>query len=622
MRIIKIFLILLVAIVFLSLIGISIFLKTFNIDAYKPQFEAALSGQIGKSVKISDIDLEIKFSGIHLVVKKVSLGNDQDQKDKKFAEVERISAKIDFIGYLRNKELILREVEIESPRLLVVRQKDGTLNIPGNQSIEQAAPVSRERKEDQVKDGSDHVPDLSIDSIHIKDGFINYIDHSGEPVYNIEISPVDLRIEGFTTSSRPFSFNMQTGLFSERAILFFDGNASFDATKGRFTLSDTRLNFSLSKVQRESLIRSFPQLMSAGLDRLSGDFILNVKKMIVEPDKTFILNGDGSLRDALISLSSLNDPIRNIDIEYSFDGTDLIIKELVLEIGAGKIYGKGTINEYLSSSESVFSIQVENVPINSLLSPEMEEIAEGAVKGHIQGRFNGLETSIVLPTMKAEGVLEAESIKLKDVNLIKVIFEKIAMIPNIGERVIQNLPEATRNRLEIKETEFKQIQAPFSIEQGQVNVNRLKVMNPDFEFSALINYDLSGAKIKISPELKLSPELSKNLISGTEELRLLVENNDEKINVPLTEYAGHVNDLRIYPDIEKMTKQVFINKGKQELRKAIFNWLEIEDEGPSPIDTENSDNSSEPSSGLNKSEEKQPLEKIIFDEVLNTIFGE
>jgi hypothetical protein len=95
------------------------------------------------------------------------------------------------------------------------------------------------------------------------------------------------------------------------------------------------------------------------------------------------------------------------------------------------------------------------------------------------------------------------------------------------------------------------------------------------------------------------------------------------MHIPFKSYRGPATKLMMLPDIENLSKLAVQNKGKQELRKAIFKALDLEEinESPSsqPPPGAQPAPSTDASSSENSSDDLRP-EEVLIESVLEAIF--
>ena len=118
--------------------------------------------------------------------------------------------------------------------------------------------------------------------------------------------------------------------------------------------------------------------------------------------------------------------------------------------------------------------------------------------------------------------------------------------------------------------------------------------------------------ISLNISLFIEQELAKSMVSSVPELGYLLE-NDQRIHIPLREYTGKIDKIKLFPDPEYLGKRVLVNKGKEE----IFNLLDSalkHGKDQSPESPNSNNQSSDP-----QATQDSPEKKVIGD-ILDGIF--
>jgi len=118
-------------------------------------------------------------------------------------------------------------------------------------------------------------------------------------------------------------------------------------------------------------------------------------------------------------------------------------------------------------------------------------------------------------------------------------------------------------------------------------------------------------ELSLAAEFYIPEELSSAMSSSVQELTYLLDANG-RIFIPLQSYTGDIKDFVIYPDVEYLTKQIIGNKGKDELKKALFKALDIET-------TSNTENTQDGQNNQIEENDNSP-EKVLIEDVLDAIF--
>ena len=145
----------LIGLLVLAAIALFIFL---DINAYKPRFEAAVSGVLGMEVKVGG-RLGIGFFPNFLVtLEDVHIRN----RGTEVATAKEARIGVDFLPLLQ-KEVRIEKIELEHPRISIEKARDGAFNFEKSGATQGA------------------LPDLNLAKVSFSDGTLRYVDkQSGE----------------------------------------------------------------------------------------------------------------------------------------------------------------------------------------------------------------------------------------------------------------------------------------------------------------------------------------------------------------------------------------------------------------------------------------------------------
>lgn len=215
-KFLKIFLILLVLLV----IGIGIFLWTFDLNAYRGYIENKISVALGRTVKVGSLDMKLSLIPTIQVRDIQVLGDKSVFADKPLAEVD-------------SGEITLSLLPLLSRRLEVQNVAFNTLNvnvISKNGRKNWQSEISKEKDIQSAKEEFD----VRLDSLSVSNVNISYQDDNGEKIYvgrnfslkqmkvfslNAEINAIPFKVSGTIDSLWDFIMEKPDYLFN----IEFDG---------------------------------------------------------------------------------------------------------------------------------------------------------------------------------------------------------------------------------------------------------------------------------------------------------------------------------------------------------------------------------------------------------------
>ncbi len=202
------------ALIVLLVAGAAVYIVlTFRPDDYRPAIEEAISRKIGRKVTMGKLSLSFA-GGVGVEVVDFHVVGDRRNPDESPVKFRRGRLIVALLPLFK-KEVIIKKVVLDSPRIYVRKYSDGTLSV--DDVFESLRGEKREKS-----GGRRGVPPITvrIESVQVKDGGITYVSEGvgGKPSV-INIYPFNLRISrlGFDRDSdvsisikgtRPFSFSV------------------------------------------------------------------------------------------------------------------------------------------------------------------------------------------------------------------------------------------------------------------------------------------------------------------------------------------------------------------------------------------------------------------------------
>ncbi len=617
MKAVKIILVVFFILIFVLGTVLFVFLKTFEINQYRSYIERQMTSALGRAVQIQGLQLGMRADkGVTLNVQGLSIADDPAFSSDFFLAVDRISLDIDILAFLTQKKIRISQIEIRNPRLRLIRTAEGKINLPesflpSDKSLAPAASLkdnllrrifgfslvsaayaaqgkteSSALREESVRSVS---RGLFIHAIRIEGGTLIFTDQTHDPPLNISLEGIDLRMEDLSLN-RPFPFQFACSLWAEQANIHGHGHALLDQSNNQISLQGIRVETDLSHLQ----IRKTPfhDLLRENL-RLEGTpggkLQVTVSQMKAGPAGLLDLSAEGQLTDGRVKLEMLGKAFEDIQISFRMTESDLDIQTLSVLYGQGKVAGQGRLNDYLRERNLSYDIRVEDISLAELipssLMPVLDETAgplkfEGKLFGDFggEGRLEGNDAASLITSLKGEGALKVREGKLRNINLLKFILDKISFIPHLVNLIESGLPEEYKDKLRKGETSIDRVELSVKMQDGTLFVPEAALSADGFLIAANGQLDFDQ-NLTLEADFYIPQDLSAAMVMAVDALAYLL-NEDNQIHIPLTPYQGMLRDLRIYPDVEDVGRQMIGGKGREELRKVIFRALDIEEESP------------------------------------------
>ncbi len=318
MKILKIALISIGALIVVLLIAAVIFIKTFDVNRYKPQITQEASKALARKVDFQKINLGISlFQGISLKVSGLTIADDPSFGKEDFLKVKDIFVGVDVLGYLLRRKISITGVLINSPQVIIIRQQDGSINVT---TISKPAEAGKEIVKSAPATAAMAVPAILVSSIKSVLGQVIYIDNSFSPPLRLEAADLELLVSRVSLTES-FPFVVEAAVLSAKKNIHIEGKARFDLKTNEVTVTDLQGATELANIILEQIPVVFPMAKGAVLPQtMKGDLNLTVDKLIAGPAGLGTLAADGVLNNGVLRFKELAVPIQNIGAKVKITG--------------------------------------------------------------------------------------------------------------------------------------------------------------------------------------------------------------------------------------------------------------------------------------------------------------
>jgi len=608
MKILKILLISIAVLILILMVAAAIFIKTFDINRFKPQIISQARSALNREVDFEKVSFNISLSrGIGLEISNLVISENPTFGKGNLLTVKNISLGLDVPGYLLQKKISIPNILIDSPRVTIIRQKDGSLNVlslvksgeKGKKSTGSAAPASAPAA----------LPMVLVSSLKVNNGTLIYLDHSFEPALELEVSDLNLSVSAFSLT-RPFSFMVEGAVLSSQKNIRLEGKAEVNLKTNEFTISDFKATSDLSRIILEKIPASLPMIKGTVLPvSLKGKASLMLKEITIGQKVPVGLTADFSLTDAALKFRQITSPITDIRMNVKITKTKILLDKTSATIGQGAIKCSGAIEDYLSRQNFNATADVENLKIQDLIAQDKSSVkAEGVVLSRITLKGQGFSSQALSSNLSGEGKISISKAKLKDINVLHTVLDKISVIPGLAEKFEANLPEHYQQKLIQKDTVFSDIELPITVENGRLLIKDTVVATDEFLFKGRTEVGFDSV-FSLEGSFLIPPELSSSMVATIPEMQYLL-NQDQQIFIPL-KVSGKSGQIQFMVDAEYIAKKLLANQAKTQLWKVLDKAI-----GGKKPDTESS---ADPNAPQPPSDKKSATEELV-DSVLDAVF--
>lgn len=607
----------------LAAAALFIILKKFDINVYKPKIIKQLSESIGRDVELGRLSLDISLQkGIALGVQGFSIANDDVYQDLgKLVKADYILLDVDAMPFIQERKILVKKVEVRKPEINLIIDKNGQPSIPkpavdAEKNSDPAQNQDVPEAEDSSSKESFDLSKLEIKSIELMDGSFNlYQQQLHAP--NFSVKDFDLHIHDFSLSEF-FNYDLACSVFSANQNVEIKGQARVEPS-GQVSLQLFVLNVNLAKMSIAELEKNIPDIKQAGLqERLAGELQITVETLAVNQGILEKLKANGELKDGWIKLKDVNFPIENIDMRFSADEKNVHVQEILVYAGSGKINATGEVLGYLKDQTFSANVFMEDLALQEFLKEEdLGFRLEGKLIGKMDVKGRGFAKQDLTDNLQAVGDWQVVDGKVIDVNLLKIVLEKMSVFPNLVEQIETNLPLKYKERLKAKDTLINEATLQVNIQKGVLTANPVKFEAEGFRVTAQGSVDNQN-NLTADADFYIVRDLTQSMLTAVSDLSYLVDENG-LIHIPLTTYRGPMNKFIMYPDLGDLGEQILRNKGKDELRKVIFKALDIEEGTSGPAQNPQSPQTTTPAPNESAPQEASPEEELI-NKALEAIF--
>ncbi|HLD70049.1 MAG TPA: AsmA family protein, partial [Candidatus Omnitrophota bacterium] len=556
MKILKIIFISLFILLLIAGTALFIFIKTFDVQRFKPQIIEAMNQALGRQADFKDIRLQLSLpQGLGLGLKQFTIKDDPFFSTGELLKIENISIGIDVLDYFSKKQITISRIQIEAPQLTIIRSKEGEINVStlGKQPSRQSAtnsslsfpnasvgnpdtattrPPTKTFGGDNSTQSALNLPEIIIHTIDVHNANITYIDKSFDPSMTVDISKLDIKISGFSLKD-PFSFNAEGSLFSA------DKNFRVDGT-GVLNLENQGIQFKNINISSDLSLLSFAKLQSSvstlkGVEmpqQLSGKLNLKINHLELGAKGLGPLLAQGELNQGNLKFKQLALPLEIIEGKFQVTESKINLSEFSTKLGRGSVSVTGKLEDYLGKQNFSADMKLDSIDLSEILEQKDQPVkVAGVVQGNFQMKGQGFTAEELRQFLSGSGNLEVKNGRLKDINILKMVLNNISMLPGLADKIEENLPQNYKDKLTQKDTILNKAVLTTSLQNGVIVIQPAEIEADGFLFSAQgkagfdQSYSLDGSFFIFS-------DLSATMVSGVEELEYFLD-DQKRIYIPL-----------------------------------------------------------------------------------------
>lgn len=594
MRVLKIVLISFLVVCVLLVVGVVVAINVVDINQFKPQIIEQAGKALARQVDFQDAHLGIGLNGIGVKINGLTIAEDPAFGSGRFLTVKGISVGVDVIGYLLTRRISITAIAIDAPSVTIIRAKDGAINA---QTIAKpAAPSAAAGASVQPAASSPAavaaLPALLISSLRGQNGTVRYIDRTFDPPINLDVKNVEFTVNRLSLTD-PFPFVVQAAVFSAPQNIKVEGKCQLDMKTLSVRVFDLAVHTDLSRLVLPDIPKSVPLVPAQALPaELKGGIDVTVRELSAGVQGLTKLNSSAALSGGLAKFDAMAVPVKNITAKTQITEKDMAADSFSAAVGNGAVKGSGGVKNYLAGQDFNFEFVAEKLSLADLIAPQMMPVqlegvlgAKGQVKGH------GFTPEALRTNLVGEASAEVDGAKLKGLNVMRAVLDKMTVIPGLGESIEAGLPDQYKQRLAQKDTVLSDFKVPVTVVNGRVIINDTTITSEGmFTFQAKGEAGLDGT-FNLEGSFLVAQELSQAMARSAPQMKYLL-NDQQMVYIPLKISGAAGTKVQFTVDAAYITKKLIENQARQQMQKGLNQFFGSQQEGQSSSQGQSQQNDS------------------------------
>lgn len=561
----KLLMVVLVLVV-VAAIGLGIFIATFNADRYRPLVVEKLHAALGKPVGLERISLGWS-GGIALRLSGLTISEPSEAgASEPIVSVESASAVVKLVPLL-HKDVQISSIVLNRPRVHVVRDAQGRVNLLGPAVV--ASPAVASGRTATI--GGAPVT-FNVERFSIEDGTLRLTDAMATPPIEVPIERIDVLLRNISLVE-PIDAELRCALFSQRQNVRVTGRVHAPVGGTPAVAEDVRLEADLGAVQLANVTHALPSLAQAGLRELAGELAVSIQRVVLDQAAFAQLEAAVSLANGRVATERLAAPIEAIALQATAKPGHLALEKLSAKLGGGTIQVTGQIDQPMAHPQSALRVVVEQLPIEAL-TPTASSPNQPQLGGRLSATFEGTAQGMAWPelsrTMAGQGRVQLHDGVVKNLNIVRTVFEKLSIIPGLVQRLESRLPASYSEKLNAKDTRLKPIDLPLAAQNGTLRVEQARIETDTAQIDATGTVGFDGT-MAAQATLFLDPDLSVAIIASVKELQNLADANG-RLAIPLALQGKAPDGIR--PDLQYIASRLVTEKANELIGNLINKALE------------------------------------------------
>jgi uncharacterized protein YhdP len=202
-------------VVLLLVLGVGVFIATFDADRYRPLLVSRLQEAVGRPVTLERLSLGWR-NGIAVQLHRLAIADEGPRAAEPLLQVDSASALVRLWPLVR-KEIQVASVTLSRPRVHLVRDAQGRINLLGLIAVASPAAGAAPQTAGGPSPGS-----FNIGSFRLDDGTLRWTDLSASPPTEVWMDEVVLLVRNIAPGE-PMDIDLKAALGAKRQNLALSG---------------------------------------------------------------------------------------------------------------------------------------------------------------------------------------------------------------------------------------------------------------------------------------------------------------------------------------------------------------------------------------------------------------
>lgn len=560
-----------VSILLLLAIGVSVFLATYDFNNLKPQIIDAGKKATGRNIDFSKIDLKLDFKeGAQLRLTDVVVGENPDFGNEDFLTAKVVGFGVSIQDFLFKRQISILGINIVEPKVNIIRLKDGRIN--ASAFVAAGMAQSQEPTKAPSKAVTAGLPPITINYVSLKNGRLKYIDRSFEPNLAAVIDGLEFEADKISLTET-FPFSMSARFASDKENIIAKGNAQIDLIRSMGILKNVTARMDLVSISMETLRSYMPQLKDVSLPEIkSGDLAVNIELCEIGAAGLNKLNGQCDLTKGSLKMKELAVPVEPIEAKLTLSESAIALDKATCAIGKGRVELTGKISDYLLTQSYEFTKRVRDFDLGECLDQSAYPVkVKGIVSADFALKGQGFDPATALSNVSGYGTAEVKEAQLIDINVLKMVLDKLSFVPNLAQTLEANLPDRYKEVLRKKDTAISSAKTKLEISNKTIVIQSVNIDTEAFSFQGkgTAGFDQTYA---LDGSFVIPQDLSGQMVTSVSQMQYLL-NDSKQIVFPL-KVTGKGGAVSFMPDVKQIGANALKEKAGEELQKVLKNVFE------------------------------------------------